>query len=210
MTVGTQYAAEHDTLSSSLSSKLFWRIIPLLMLLVMLNYLDRSNIGFAALQMNSDLGFTPEIYGTGAAIFFLGYVLCQISANILTHKFGPRRMIAWIMVAWGLVAASMALIKDPPSFYTLRFLLAVTESGMVPGATLYISQWFPQRERGRAIGTLYAATALAVVIGGPLSGALLELPPILGVRPWQWMFIIEALPTIVLAFFVGRLLTDNP
>src|SRR5579862_680639 len=103
MTVGTQYAAADDALSSSLSSKLFWRLVPLLALLVMLNYLDRSNIGFAALQMNGELGFTPEIYGTGAAIFFIGYVLCQIPANILTHKFGPRRMIATIMVAWGLV-----------------------------------------------------------------------------------------------------------
>jgi MFS transporter, ACS family, tartrate transporter len=210
MTVETQYAAENGAISSSLSSKLFWRLIPLLGFLVMLNYLDRSNIGFAALQMNSELGFTPEVYGTGAGIFFVGYVLSQIPANLLTHKFGPRRMIACIMVAWGLVAASMAAITDARSFYALRLLLSVTEAGMIPGATLYISQWFPQRERGRAIGTLYAATSLAVVVGGPLSGALLELPPMLGLRPWQWMFILEAVPTIVLAFFVGRFLTDRP
>lgn len=210
MTVETQYAAENGAISSSLSSKLFWRLIPLLGFLVMLNYLDRSNIGFAALQMNSELGFTPEVYGTGAGIFFVGYVLSQIPANLLTHKFGPRRMIACIMVAWGLVAASMAAITDARSFYALRLLLSVTEAGMIPGATLYISQWFPQRERGRAIGTLYAATALAVVVGGPLSGALLELPPMLGLRPWQWMFIFEAVPTIVLAFFVGKFLTDRP
>jgi MFS transporter, ACS family, tartrate transporter len=210
MTIETRYADARDAASSALSTRLFWRLVPLVALLVMLNYLDRSNLGFAALQMNGELGFTPEIYGTGAAIFFIGYVLCQIPANILTHKFGPRRVIAAIMIAWGLVAAAMATIKDPPSFYTLRFLLAVTEAGMIPGATFYISQWFPQRDRGRALGTLYAATALAVVIGGPISGALLELPPILGLRPWQWMFIIEALPTILLAFFVGRFLTDRP
>jgi ACS family tartrate transporter-like MFS transporter len=210
MTIETRYAEVPATISTSLSSRLFWRLVPLLALLAMLNYLDRSNIGFAALQMNDELGFTPEVYGTGAAIFFVGYVLCQIPANILTHRFGPRRMIACIMIAWGLVAAAMASIRDPASFYTLRLLLAVTEAGMIPGATFYISQWFPQRERGRAIGTLYAATALAVVIGGPLSGALLELPPFLGLRPWQWMFIIEALPTILLAFFVGRFLTDRP
>src|SRR5579871_3678291 len=210
MTIESRYAEAPRAVSSSLSSKLFWRLVPLLALLVMLNYLDRSNIGFAALQMNSELGFTPEVYGTGAGIFFLGYVLSQIPANLLTHKFGPRRMIAWIMVAWGLVAGAMALIRDPQSFYGLRLLLAVAEAGMVPGATLYISQWFPQRARARAIATIYAATSLAVVVGGPLSGALLELPPLLGIRPWQWMFLLEALPTILLAFFVGRLLTDRP
>jgi len=164
-------------LSSAVVSKLFWRIIPLLFLLVMLNYIDRSNLGFAALQMNSQLGFTPSVYGTGASIFFIGYLCAQNPANLLTHKFGARRMIAWIMLAWGLIAAAMALISDTTSFYTLRFLLAIAEAGMIPGATLYISQWFPQSERGRAIGTLYTATAAAVVIGGPLSGALLELPP---------------------------------
>jgi len=197
-------------LSSAVVSKLFWRIIPLLFLLVMLNYIDRSNLGFAALQMNSQLGFTPAVYGTGASIFFIGYLCAQIPANLLTHKFGARRMIAWIMLAWGVIAAAMALISDTTSFYTLRFLLAIAEAGMIPGATLYISQWFPQSERGRAIGTLYTATAAAVMIGGPLSGALLELPPWLGFQPWQWMFIIEAAPTIVLGLFIGRLLTDDP
>ena len=197
-------------LSSAVVGKLFWRIIPLLFLLVMLNYIDRSNLGFAALQMNGQLGFTPAIYGTGASIFFIGYLCSQIPANLLTHKFGARRMIAWIMLAWGLIAAAMALISDTTSFYTLRFLLAVAEAGMIPGATLYISQWFPQSERGRAIGSLYTATAAAVMIGGPLSGALLELPPWLGLQPWQWMFIIEAAPTIVLGLFIGRLLTDDP
>jgi MFS transporter, ACS family, tartrate transporter len=201
----TKTAAE-----AALWPKLFWRIVPLLFLLVMLNYIDRSNVGFAALQMNGELGFTPQVYGTGASIFFVGYLLSQIPANLLLHKYGARRGIAWIMIAWGLIAAAMATITDPTSFYVLRFLLAVAEAGMVPGATLYISQWFPQRERARAIGTLYTATAMAVVIGGPLSGTLLELPPALGLRPWQWMFILEALPTILLAFFVGRFLADTP
>jgi ACS family tartrate transporter-like MFS transporter len=196
--------------SSQLWTKLFWRIVPLLVLLVMLNYIDRSNVGFAALQMNGELGFGPAIYGTGASIFFIGYLVSQIPANLLTHKFGVRRMIAWMMIAWGLIAAAMALIRDPQSFYILRFLLAVAEAGMIPGATLYISRWFPQRHRGRALGTLYTATSLAVVLGGPLSGALLELPPWLGVKPWQWMFILEALPTILLAFFVARLLPETP
>ena len=209
MAVRTEIA-ESPALSAPVVGKLFWRIVPLLLLLVMLNYLDRSNLGFAALQMNSDLGFTPEIYGAGASIFFIGYLLAQIPANLLTHKFGARRMIAWIMVAWGLIAAAMAAISGTTSFYSLRFLLALAEAGMIPGATLYISQWFPQSERGRAIGTLYTATALGVVIGGPLSGALLELPPWLGLKPWQWMFIIEAVPTIVLGLFIGRVLADDP
>ena len=210
MTTETGRGPAIGAISPGLAHRLFWRIVPLLFLLVMLNYLDRSNLAFAALQMNSELGFTPEVYGTGAAVFFIGYVLSQIPANLLTHRIGPRRMIAAIMIAWGIVAAAMAVIWDAPSFYALRLLLAVTEAGLIPGATLYISRWFPQSERGRAIGTLYAATALAVVLGGPLSGALLELPPSFGLRPWQLMFILEALPTILLAFVVGRLLIDSP
>ena len=196
--------------SPTITSKLFWRIVPLLFLLVLLNYIDRSNLGFAALQMNSQLGFTPQVYGTGASIFFIGYLVAQIPANLLTHKFGARRTIAWIMIAWGLVAAAMAAISDTTSFYTLRFLLAIAEAGMIPGATLYFSQWFPQRERGRAIGTLYTATALAVVIAGPVSGAILEMPGWLGLKPWQWMFILEAAPTIVIGLFIGRILSDDP
>ncbi len=199
-----------NTLSPTITSKLFWRIVPLLFLLVLLNYIDRSNLGFAALQMNSQLGFTPQVYGTGASIFFIGYLNRANSANLMTHKFGARRVIAWIMIAWGLVAAAMALINDTTSFYSLRFLLAIAEAGMIPGATLYVSQWFPQRERGRAIGTLYTATALAVVIAGPVSGAILEMPGWLGLKPWQWMFILEAAPTIVIGLFIGRILSDDP
>jgi MFS transporter, ACS family, tartrate transporter len=196
--------------SSELWAKLYWRIVPMLVLLVMLNYIDRTNIGFAALQMNGELGFTPQIYGTGASIFFVGYLVSQIPANMLTQKYGARRTIAWIMVAWGLIAAAMAAITDVRSFYALRFLLALAEAGMIPGATLYLAQWFPQRERGRAIGTLYTATALAVVVGGPLSGALLEMPPFLGLPAWRWMFVIEAVPTILLALVVRRFLADSP
>lgn len=210
MAAPTDMAEGRDTVSSTVATKLFWHIVPLLFLLVLLNYIDRSNLGFAALQMNGQLGFTPQVYGTGASIFFIGYLLAQIPANLLTHKFGARRVIACIMIAWGLVAAAMAAISDTTSFYTLRFLLAVAEAGMIPGATLYIGQWFPQRERGRAIGTLYTATALAVVIGGPVSGAILEMPGWLGLKPWQWMFIIEAAPTIIIGLFIGRILSDDP
>jgi ACS family tartrate transporter-like MFS transporter len=210
MVARTDLADGKNALQASVVTKLFWRIVPLLVLLVMLNYIDRSNLGFAALQMNSELGFTPEVYGAGASIFFIGYLFAQIPANLLTHKFGARRVIALIMVAWGLIAAAMATISDAKSFYALRFLLAIAEAGMIPGATLYISQWFPQSERGRAIGTLYTATALAVVIGAPLSGALLEMPGWLGLKPWQWMFIIEAAPTILLGLFIGRVLSDDP
>jgi MFS family permease len=210
MVAQSSVAGSSETLSRPVVGKLFWRIIPLLLLIVMLNYIDRSNLGFAALQMNSQLGFSPAVYGAGASIFFIGYVCAQIPATLLIHKFGARRMIACIMVAWGLIAAAMALISDSTSFYTLRFLLAVAEAGMIPGATLYISQWFPQSERARAIGTLYTATAAAVVIGGPLSGALLEMPAWLGLKPWQWMFVLEAAPTVILGLFIGRVLTDNP
>jgi ACS family tartrate transporter-like MFS transporter len=210
MTVARTESINADTLSPAITSKLFWRIVPLLFLLVLLNYIDRSNLGFAALQMNGQLGFTPQVYGTGASIFFIGYLIAQIPANLMTHKFGARRVIAWIMIAWGLIAAAMALISDTTSFYSLRFLLAIAEAGMIPGATLYISKWFPQSERGRAIGTLYTATALAVVIAGPVSGAILEMPGWLGLKPWQWMFILEAAPTILIGLFIGRILSDDP
>lgn len=206
----TELSSAAGLVSPTITSKLFWRIVPLLFLLVLLNYIDRSNLGFAALQMNGQLGFTPQVYGAGASIFFIGYLVAQIPANLMTHKFGARRMIACIMVAWGLIAAAMALISDTTSFYTLRFLLAIAEAGMIPGATLYIGRWFPQRERGRAIGTLYTATALAVVIAGPVSGAILEMPGWLGLKPWQWMFILEAAPTILIGLFIGRILSDDP
>lgn len=197
---------DHDVLVKKLSR----RLLPIIVLLVVLNYLDRSNLGFAALQMNEQLGFSPKVFGIGASFFFVGYVLSQIPATLLIERVGPSRVIAVLAVSWGLVAASMAFISGTTSFYTLRFLLAITEAALIPGATLYIAQWFPARGRSEAMSYLYLGTMLAFVVGGPVSGALLELPPMFGLAPWQIMFIVEALPAVILGFFVVRLLPDTP
>jgi MFS transporter, ACS family, tartrate transporter len=197
------------TIGAALEKKLFRRLIPLLILPVMLNYIDRLNIGFAALQMNGDLGFTPEVYGLGAAIFFVGYMLTQIPANLAIDRYGARRMIMAIMIASGALATAMAAIWNASSFYALRFLLAVAEAGMIPGATFYFTQWFPQRQRARAVAVLYNVASLAVLVGAPISGFLLELPPWLGLRPWQWLFILEGIPPIVFAFVIGGSLPDR-
>lgn len=191
-------------------SKFFWRVIPLIIVLVIVNFIDRSNLGFAALQMNADLGFSPRVFAFGASIFFIGYLVFQVPANLAIHRFGPRRVIGVIAVLWGIVAASMASIHDERSFYILRALLSVTEAGLMPGVTYYIGQSFPQSSRARAISWLYIATQLAFVIGGPLSGALLELPSLFGLRAWQLMFIIEGVPAILLGFLTLRMLPNRP
>lgn len=190
--------------------RLYVRIISLFILLIIVNFVDRSNVGVAALQMNEQLGFTPRIFALGASVFFLGYLACQIPANLVVHRFGPRRVIATIAVCWGLTTAGMALVYDTQSFVLMRLLLSIAEAGLMPGATYYISQYFPQAFRARAMGSLYIATQLAFVIGAPLTGALLQLRPAFGLQPWQLMFLIEALPAILLGFIVLRLMPDRP
>jgi MFS transporter, ACS family, tartrate transporter len=186
------------------------RIVPFIMLLYFVAFVDRVNIGFAALTMNQDLGFSPAVFGFGAGIFFWGYFLFELPSNIILHKVGARIWIARVMISWGLVSAAMALVQGPVSFYALRFLLGAAEAGFFPGIILYLSYWFPQRQRAGVTALFMAAAPLSTVLGSPVSGALLEMDGLLGLKGWQWLFVLEALPAVILGFVVLRFLTDRP
>ena len=196
-------------LGANVVAKLTRRLLPFLFLLYIVAYLDRINVGFAALQMKGQLGFSDKVYGLGAGIFFAGYFLFQVPSNLALARFGARRWIAVIMVVWGVISASMIFVGTPRSFYLLRFLLGVAEAGFFPGMILYLRQWFPSAARARAIALFMTAAPLAGVIGGPISGLLL------GVQRghltgWQWLFLIEGLPAILLGGVVLVFLTDRP
>lgn len=186
------------------------RLIPFMFLLYVVAYLDRVNVGFAALQMNRDLGFSPHVYGYGAGIFFLGYTLFEVPSNLLLARVGARMWIARIMVVWGLVSAGMMFVSTPSAFYTLRFVLGVAEAGFFPGMILYLTYWFPASERAKVVAQFMTATAMAGVIGGPLSGLLLNLDGVLGLAGWKWLFIVEGVPAVLLGIVVLFYLTDRP
>jgi ACS family tartrate transporter-like MFS transporter len=191
-------------------AKAAWRLLPFLCLCYIVNFLDRVNVGFAALAMNQDLGFTPSIFGTGAGIFFIGYFLFEIPSNLALQRFGARIWIARIMISWGVVATAMAFVHSETSFYAMRFLLGVAEAGFFPGIILYLTYWFPARERARIVSLFMAAVPLATVVGGPLSGALLELHGLGGLKGWHWLFIVEGLPAILLGLIALKALDDGP
>jgi ACS family tartrate transporter-like MFS transporter len=186
------------------------RLIPFLFLLYVVAYLDRVNVGFAALQMNAALGLTPAVFGLGAGIFFLGYTLFEIPSNLLMQRFGARVWIARIMISWGLVSAGMMFVQGPASFYLLRLLLGIGEAGFFPGVILYLTCWFPAAERARAVASFMTATAIAGVVGGPISGALLLLDGVGGLGGWQWLFLLEGLPAVALGLVVLKVLPNGP
>lgn len=186
------------------------RLIPFLFLLYLVAYLDRVNVGFAALQMNAALRFSPAVYGFGAGIFFLSYVLFEIPSNLLLDRFGVRLWIARIMISWGLVSAATMFVRDATSFFALRFLLGAAEAGFFPGIILYLTRWFPAGERAKAVAWFMTATALAGVVGGPVSGALLEFDGLGGLAGWQWLFLLEGIPAVVLGIAVFLWLPDRP
>ena len=186
------------------------RLIPFLFILYIVAYLDRVNVGFAQLQMKQALGFSDAAYGFGAGIFFIGYFLFEIPSNLILERVGARLWIARIMIVWGVVAAGMVLVRGPVTFYLLRFLLGIGEAGFFPGIVLYLTYWFPSAERARAISLFMTATALAGVIGGPVSGALLSLNGVAGLAGWQWLFLLEGVPAILLGVVVLFYLTDYP
>ena len=202
-------APSHD-LRRAAVARVSRRLIPFLFLLYILNFLDRVNVGFAALEMNRDLGFGPAVYGLGAGIFFLGYCLFEVPSNLVLYRTGARRWIARIMVTWGLAASAMMLVHTPWSFYLLRFLLGVAEAGFFPGIIFYLTYWYPARERARAYAWFLAAIPVCGVIGGPLSGALLGLDGRLGLQGWQWLFLLEGIPSVLVGFAVLWLLPDRP
>ena len=190
--------------------KVTWRIVPFVMVLYFVSYLDRVNIGFAALTMNKQLGLSPAAFGFGAAIFFIGYFLFELPSNLILHKIGARIWIARVMITWGLVSAGMALVKGPTSFYVLRFLLGLAEAGFFPGVILYLGYWFPARKRAAMIAVFMAAIPLSTALGSPISAALVDMHPRLGLVGWQWMFIAEAVPAVLLGVAVLFALTDRP
>lgn len=197
-------------LEARVVSRLRWRILPFVMLLYFVSFLDRVNVGFAAFSMNKAIGLTSSAYGFGSGIFFLGYIVFQVPANLIMLRVGARVWIAWVVIAWGLVSVASAFVVGPHSFYTMRFLLGLAESGFFPGTIFYLSLWFPARERAQAIAVFMAAAPLSTAIGSPISGALMELPRMLGLMNWQWLYIIEGLPAALLGLLTLRVLTDHP
>ena len=190
--------------------RISWRIVPFIMLLYFIAYIDRVNIGFASLTMNRDLGFTASILGFGAGIFFWGYFLCEVPSNLILHKVGARMWIARVMVTWGLISACMAFVDSPTSFYVVRFLLGASEAGFFPGIILYLSYWFPARHRAGVTALFMAAAPISTALGSPISAALLEMNGLMGLHGWQWMFILEAIPAVILGVVVFFYMTDRP
>jgi len=187
-----------------------WRLLPFLFLLYLIASIDRSNVAFAALQMNHDLGFSASVYGFGAGIFFLGYCLFEIPSNLILARVGARRWISRIMISWGIIACAMMLIRGRVSFYTLRFLLGAAEAGFFPGMIFYLNHWFPAADRARAVSRFMMAIPVAGVLGGILAGGLLGLDAKLGLSGWQWLFVLEGLPSVVLGVVVWLVLPDRP
>lgn len=190
--------------------KAFWRILPLILVAYLFAYVDRVNVSFAAAQMNSDLKFSATIYGLGGGLFFLGYALFEIPSNLMLVRFGARKWIARIMITWGLLSAAMMFVQTPLQFYVLRFLLGVAEAGFYPGVITYFSGWFPVCHRGRAVSRFFVASPLASVLMGAMSGWLLGLDGHGGLRGWQWLFLVQGLPTVLFGFVVLRFLPETP
>ena len=192
-------------------TKIAWRILPLIMFIAILNYLDRANIAFAALQMNKDLGFTASVYGFGAGIFFIGYCLFEIPSNLIMSRVGARIWLSRIMVTWGIIATATAWIGGETSFYVMRFLLGVAEAGFLPAIMYYCRSWFPAESRGKILGIFMSHTAIANIIGGPLAAALMgTFDGAFGLRGWQMLFIFEGLPSILIGIGLLWWLTEKP
>lgn len=185
-------------------------LLPFLFVLYVVSYLDRVNVGFAALQMNAAVGLSAAVFGLGSGIFFIGYTLFEVPGNLIMARVGARIWIARIMISWGLISAAMAFVQGPRSFFLLRFLLGVGEAGFFPGLIFYLTSWFPSGERARAIALFMTATAMSGVVGGPISGALLTMDGLGGLAGWQWLFILEGLPAVVLGIVVFAWLPDTP
>src|SRR5271165_6122628 len=198
------------TLEQTTMRKIYVRLLPFAILTYFLCYLDRINVGFAALTMNKDLGLDAAIYGMAAGAFFWGYFLFEVPSNIIMEKLGARLWIARIMVTWGLVSGATAFCTGPWSFFFVRFLLGLAEAGLFPGLVLFFTYWFPDRHRARIISGFMLALPVAVAAGAPLSTALLALHGIWGLAGWQWMYILEAAPTVLLGIVVLVYVTDRP
>jgi ACS family tartrate transporter-like MFS transporter len=191
-------------------AKVAWRLGPILTISYFLNYLDRNNVGFAALTMNREIGLTATQFGAGAGIFFLGYCFFEIPSNIALYRVGARLWIARIMITWGLISAASIFVTGPKSWYLLRFLLGVAEAGFFPGIAFYLASWFPAEYRARMLAWFLVAIPATSVIGGPISGLLLGMNGVAGIAGWKWLFILEGLPTVLLGIATLWILADRP
>ena len=198
-----------DRFETAVVSRLMWRLMPFLFLLYIVAYLDRINVSFAVLQMRGQLGLSERVIGRAGGMFFIGYFLFQVPSNLVLERVGVRRWISALMVAWGVVSCLMILIRGPVSFYSMRFLLGAAEAGFFPGVILYMKNWFPSGARARAVAWFMTANPLAGVVGSPLSGALMGLHGS-GLSGWQWMFLLEGVPAILLGATVFWVLADTP
>ena len=206
----TTELADNAAAGRSALPKIAWRLLPMLGLGYGIAYMDRVNISFAALRMNADLHFSATVYGLGGGLFFLAYALMEIPSNLILARVGARRWIARIMVTWGVLAVGMLFVRTPLQFYIMRFLLGAAEAGFFPGAVFYLMHWFPAAWRGRAISGFYIAFPLSNVVMGSVAGALLSLHGRLGLAGWQWLFLVEGLPAIVLSGVILRWLPNAP
>jgi ACS family tartrate transporter-like MFS transporter len=202
--------AEDEAIGRSAQRKAAVHLLPLLAVGYGLSYMDRINISFASLQMNRDLHFSASVYGFGAGLFFIGYALCEVPSNLMLLRFGAKRWLARIMFTWGLLAAAMLFVRTPLEFNVLRFLLGVAEAGFFPGVIYYLTLWFPARMRARAVSRFYIALPLSSVAMGSLAGWLLGLGGKLGLSGWQWLFLVEGLPTAVFSLVILKMLPDSP
>ena len=193
-----------------LYAKITRRLIPYIFVLYILAYLDRVNVGFAALEMKRDLHLSDTVYGLGAGLFFLGSSMFDLPSNLLLGRFGPRHWIARIMISWGFIASAMAFMRGGHSFEVMRFLLGIAEAGFFPGMILYLTFWFPSQERARAIAKFMTATSIAGVVGAPIASALLKLEGLHGLHGWQWLFLVEGIPTLLMGVSVLFVLKDKP
>ncbi len=191
-------------------AKAAWRLIPFMGLLYVVNFLDRVNVGFAALTMNRDIGLSAWAYGLGAGMFFVGYFLCEVPSNAILMRVGARLWVFRIMLSWGLVSMATAFVRTPAAFYALRFLLGMAEAGFFPGMMLYLTFWFPASARARFNAAFFASILIANIIGSPLSAAILQMNGVAGLHGWQWLFLIEGIPACVLSFAVLLFLPNGP
>ena len=201
---------ELAAVNRSAQRKAGMRLIPVISIGYGLAYVDRLNLSFASLEMNRDLNFSASVYGVGAGLFFIGYALCEVPSNLMLLRFGPRRWLSRIMFTWGLLAAAMMFVRTPLEFNVLRFVLGMAEAGFFPGVLYFLTLWFPARMRARAVSRFYIALPLSSVVMGSLAGGLLGLGGRLGLAGWQWLFLIEGLPTVLFSWALLKLLPDSP
>lgn len=208
--LGGLAASPSSAEQSAVYRKVTWRIVPFLMLCYVVAYLDRVNVGFAKLQMLQDLQFSDTVFGLGAGVFFLGYFLFEVPSNVILHRVGARVWIARIMLTWAVISGSFMFVDTPTAFYVMRFLLGLAEAGFFPGIILYLTYWYPAARRSRIVATFMTAIPLSGVIGGPLSGWIMEsFAGVHGMTGWQWMFVLEAIPAVILGLAVLLYLDDG-